>query len=74
MKSKNCKVGQRVQVKHLIGLDKRYFGAGAVGVITRTEDVRDTEIHVYVKFDGNDKTCERFLYPSQLRKVKGDAS
>lgn len=74
MKRKNCVVGQRVKVKHLIGLDKRYFGAGAVGVITRTEDVRDTEIHVYVKFDGNDKTCERFLYPSQLRKVKGDAS
>lgn len=56
MKRKNCVAGQRVQVKHLIGLDKRYFGAGAVGVITHTEDTGDTEINVYVKFDGSDET------------------
>ncbi|UNI74943.1 hypothetical protein CPTAbTP3Phi1_015 [Acinetobacter phage AbTP3phi1] len=74
MKRKNCVVGQHVQVKHLIGLDNRYFCEGAIGVITHTEDTGDTEINVYVKFDGADEVCERFLYPSQLRKVKGDAS
>uniref|UniRef100_A0AAU8L002 Uncharacterized protein n=2 Tax=Viruses TaxID=10239 RepID=A0AAU8L002_9CAUD len=74
MKSKNCVVGQRVQVKHLIGFDKYHFSEGATGIIIRIDDVGDSELHVYVKFDGSVVTCDRFLYPSQLRKVKGDAS
>ncbi|UAW09827.1 hypothetical protein APK16_15 [Acinetobacter phage APK16] len=74
MKSKNCVVGQRVQVKHLIGFDREHFSEGATGVIERVADTGDLELHVYVQFDGSDETCERFLYPSQLRKVKGDAS
>lgn len=74
MKRKNCVVGQRVQVKHLIGFDDSYFSEGATGVIERVDDTGDLELHVYVKFDGSDETCKRYLYPSQLRKVKGDAS
>lgn len=74
MKIKNCNVGQRVQVKRLIGLDYLNFSEGATGIIMRIDDVGDSELHVYVQFDGSDETCERFLYPSQLRKVKGDAS
>ncbi|CAL1776601.1 hypothetical protein BRC_ANJCRFCP_CDS_0040 [Friunavirus sp. BRC001] len=74
MKRKNCVVGQRVKVKHLIGFDREHFSEGATGIIMRIDDVGDSELHVYVKFDGNNVTCERFLYPSQLRKVKGDAS
>ncbi|APW79799.1 DNA binding protein [Acinetobacter phage vB_AbaP_AS12] len=74
MKCKNCVVGQRVQVKHLIGFDKDHFSEGDTGIIMRTDDVGDSELHVYVKFDGSVETCDRFLYPSQLRKVKGDAS
>lgn len=74
MKRKNCVVGQRVQVKHLIGFDSEYFSEGATGIIMRIEDEGDSELHVYVKFDGSVETCERFIYPSQLRKVKGDAS
>ncbi|UFJ83463.1 hypothetical protein [Acinetobacter phage vB_AbaP_ABWU2101] len=74
MKVKNCKVGQRVQVKHLIGFDREYFSEGATGIIVRIDDGEDSELHVYVKFDGSDETCGRFIYPRQLRKVKGDAS
>ena len=74
MKRKNCVAGQRVQVKHLIGLDYLNFSEGATGIIMRIDDVADSELHVYVQFDGSDETCERFLYPSQLRKVKGDDS
>ncbi|WPD49424.1 DNA-binding protein [Acinetobacter phage YZ2] len=74
MKRKNCVVGQRVKVKLLVGFDVDHFSMGDTGVIMRTEDTGDAEPHVYVKFDGSDGTCERFIYPSQLRKVKGDAS
>ncbi|CAL4861361.1 hypothetical protein BRC2024_EJDNWAKA_CDS_0039 [Acinetobacter phage vB_AbaP_Fanak] len=75
MKSKNCVVGQKVEVKHLIGFDRDYFSRGDTGVITKVDhDIGDTEPHVFVIFDGLEKPCERFLYPSQLRKVKGDAS
>ncbi|QGH71537.1 hypothetical protein ABK483_gp16 [Acinetobacter phage vB_AbaP_APK48-3] len=74
MKRKNCVVGQRVEVKHVIGFDADHFSLGDTGVIMRTEDADDAESHVYVKFDGSDETCGRFIYPSQLRKVKGDAS
>ncbi|ASN73476.1 hypothetical protein P1_15 [Acinetobacter phage vB_ApiP_P1] len=74
MKLKNCVVGQRVQVKHLLGLDEDHFSEGDTGIIMRTEDTGDIELHVYVKFDDSNETCYRFLYPSQLRKVKGDAS
>uniref|UniRef100_A0AAU8KWY1 DUF4926 domain-containing protein n=1 Tax=Acinetobacter phage vB_Ab_1137_KEN_02 TaxID=3143013 RepID=A0AAU8KWY1_9VIRU len=74
MKRKNCVVGQRVQVKNLIGFDRDYFSEGDTGVIVHTEDTGDSELHVYVKFDGSVEACERCLYPSQLRKVKGDAS
>ncbi|ALJ97657.1 hypothetical protein [Acinetobacter phage IME-200] len=74
MKSKNCVVGQRVQVKFIIGFDADHFSIGDTGVIMRTEDTGDSEPHVYVKFDGSDETCGRFIYPIQLRKVKGDAS
>ncbi|ASN73426.1 hypothetical protein FDI32_gp18 [Acinetobacter phage vB_AbaP_B5] len=74
MKRKNCVIGQRVQVKNLIGFDRDYFSEGDTGVIVHTDDTGDLELHVYVKFDGSDVTCERFTYPSQLRKVKGDAS
>ncbi|URQ05071.1 DNA-binding protein [Acinetobacter phage AB_SZ6] len=74
MKRNNCVVGQRVQVKHLIGFDREHFSEGATGIIMRIEDEGDSELHVYVKFDGSVETCERFIYPNQLRKVKGDAS
>ncbi|QOV07818.1 hypothetical protein fBA3_011 [Acinetobacter virus fBenAci003] len=74
MKCKNCVVGQRVQVKHLIGQDYNYFSEGDTGVIMRVADTGDLELHVYVKFDGSDETCVRYMYPDQLRKVKGDAS
>ncbi|UAW09938.1 hypothetical protein APK86_15 [Acinetobacter phage APK86] len=74
MKVKNCKVGQRVEIKHLIGFDSNHFNKGDTGVISRIDDTGDVELHVYVQFDGSDETCERFTYPSQLRKVKGDAS
>lgn len=74
MKRKNCVVGQRVEVKQLLGLDYLHFNEGATGIIERVADTGDSELHVYIKFDGNDETCKRFLYPSQLRKVKGDAS
>ncbi|QQO92941.1 hypothetical protein CPT_Pipo_020 [Acinetobacter phage Pipo] len=74
MKRKNCVVGQSVEVKLVIGFDADHFSIGDTGVIMHTEDTGDTEPHVYVKFDGSVETCERFLYPSQLRKVKGDAS
>lgn len=74
MKRKNCVIGQRVQVKHLIGFDRDYFSEGDTGVIVHTDDTGDLELHVYVKFDDSNVTCKRFLYPSQLRKVKGDAS
>uniref|UniRef100_A0AAU8KVX9 DUF1918 domain-containing protein n=1 Tax=Acinetobacter phage vB_Ab_1137_KEN_01 TaxID=3143009 RepID=A0AAU8KVX9_9VIRU len=74
MKRKNCVAGQRVEVKHVIGRDTDHFSIGDTGVIMRTEDADDAEPYVYVKFDGSDETCRRFLYPSQLRKVKGDAS
>lgn len=62
MKAKNCKVGQRVQVKHLIGFDKDHFSEGDTGIIMRIDDdVLDSELHVYVKFDGSDETCGRFI-------------
>lgn len=74
MRRKNFVVGQRVKVKNLLGADAEYFSEGDTGIIMRIDDVGDSELHVYVKFDGSDVTCELFLYPSQLRKVKGDAS
>ncbi|QGK90364.1 hypothetical protein APK89_16 [Acinetobacter phage vB_AbaP_APK89] len=74
MKAKNCIVGQRVEIKHLIGFDRNYFDIGDTGVIERIDGRGGLEPQVYVKFDGSDETCKRFLIPSQLRKVKGDAS
>lgn len=74
MKRKNCVVGQRVEVKHVIGLDEDHFSEGATGIIMCIDAVGDSGLHVYVKFDGSDVICGRYLYPSQLRKVKGDAS
>lgn len=74
MKRENCVVGQRVEIKRLIGFDINHFNIGDTGVISRIDDTGDDELHVYVQFDGSDETCERFIYPSQLRKVKGDAS
>lgn len=74
MKRKNCVIGQRVKVKNLVGADDEYFSEGDIGIIMRIDAAGDSELAVYVKFDDSDVTCGRSIYPSQLRKVKGDAS
>lgn len=75
MKYKNAVVGQRVVIKDNINMvDARYFKVGQVGTITRTDDDESSTKFCYITLDGEDVETERPMYPSQLRKVKGDAS
>lgn len=75
MKYKNAVVGQRVVIKgNVTVVDARYFKAGDVGTITRTDDDESSTKLCYITLDGEAVESERPMYPNQLRKVKGDAS
>lgn len=74
MKYENAVVGQRVQIKKPYEGDKAYFSKGQLGTITRTDDDDSKIKHCWITLDGSSKETPRPMYPTQLRKVKGDAS
>lgn len=70
MKSKNIVVGQRVEVKKLMGADEYYkIKVGAKGTITRLDAAFAGHERCYITYDGTTTECTRVMIGEQLRKA-----
>lgn len=70
MKAKNIKVGQRVEVKKLMGVDESCnIKVGAKGTITRLVNTYVGDERCYITYDGTTIENKRVMLGGQLRKA-----